>query len=112
MATAQKSYIGKNEAWKCGMCAMCCTGMELVELTPDQWAYYQKKYPFLELTDKTPAKTPGEFNYEFKCNALDGKICTVYAKRPRFCRQYPFNDVKRSELHDGCGFKHNGKWDC
>ena len=109
--TKKNDYIKRSEAWKCDMSGDCCRDMQLTELSLAQWDYYHKKYPFLKL-QKRIKTGDDEFSFEFKCGALDGDVCTVYAKRPQFCRAYPFDDVKRSELHEDCGFRKTCKAAC
>jgi hypothetical protein len=44
----------------------------------------------------------------FSCPNLKNKLCSIYSRRPRICRQYPFEkSVIKPDIGPSCGFRHS-----
>jgi hypothetical protein len=43
----------------------------------------------------------------FSCPNLEANRCSIYHRRPRICRQYPFEDsIIKPDIGPSCGFRH------
>jgi Fe-S-cluster containining protein len=68
----------------CQRCGLCCDGNLFSSLPlrrSEVEAMQQLSLPVVNRPDGTPG-------LEQRCAALEGRCCTVYAKRPEACRRY------------------------
>lgn len=89
----------------CNKCGKCC------EMIYSAYDYTEKEFKFMQFIFPTYKrfyiKGKDEFgNTFFSCKYLgNDKLCTVYNKRPRLCRQYPKKKLAfYAKMPEGCGF--------
>lgn len=64
-----------------------------------QW-YYEENYGMVyeAITE--------EVLMVFSCPNLKDNLCSIYSRRPRICRQYPYDDsILKPDIGPSCGFK-------
>lgn len=89
----------------CNQCGKCC------EMIYAAYDYTEKEFKFMQFIFPTYKrfyiKGKDELgNTFFGCKYLgNDKLCTVYKKRPRLCRQYPKKKLSfYAKMPEGCGF--------
>jgi len=96
-------YVRTGECLKCGK---CCNHVYSID------TYTEKEFKIMQFFYAPYRKfyikgkdSEGNFIFACKCVSEDG-LCTIYNKRPNFCRTFPVAKHNRSlTLPDGCGFK-------
>jgi Na+/H+-dicarboxylate symporter len=105
--------LAKPPVWPitggCLKCGQCCKliAMHVTSFVAHrlylrnmvQW-YYEENYGmiFQTITD--------EVWMVFSCPNLEGNLCSIYRRRPRICRQYPFEDsILKPDIGPSCGFR-------
>lgn len=85
------NFVSPSTRFKCKRCTKCChldvllsdEEMELLgEFSDTKWCSTKKVFGKNGLV----------------CCLLDGNSCTIYEKRPKLCRMYPFSVVLESDL--------------
>jgi hypothetical protein len=66
-----------------------------------QW-YYEENFGMIYET------VADEVWMVFSCPNLKNNLCSIYNRRPRICRQYPFeNSSLKPDIGPSCGFRHS-----
>jgi Fe-S-cluster containining protein len=81
--------------FKCDLCASCCRNAG-IDLSPDEAVEILriKGIAYFDMLDINAVRD----RLKAPCGLLEGKLCSVYEKRPMSCKVYPFAWVKRGLL--------------
>lgn len=91
---------------ECNQCGNCCRNIYSVDTyTEKEFKLMQFFYPPYRRFYIKGKDEQGNFIFACKYIQDDGK-CSVYNKRPNFCKTYPIQKYNRSlSLPDGCSYK-------
>lgn len=105
--TVQGKYYTRTGG--CNQCGRCCEDIYLIhnDRTIDSAELFEELKPHNpEYEYFEPVRETSE-GIQFKCKHLGpDKRCTIYAKRPDFCRNYPSEKsiLLGGNLAEGCGY--------
>jgi hypothetical protein len=96
---------GRDAEVPCGDCDACCTSSWLVHVCPDE------KDALAHIPARVlvpaPGRPPGHLVIEFdprgRCPLIDDGMCSVYAHRPRSCRNFDCRVFAAAGLEPGTG---------
>ncbi len=91
---------------ECKKCGECCRQIRAFGLKNEkELKFMQFIFPWYKRFFITGEDENGELILSCKHLSTEG-LCTVYAKRPFVCRNYPLKTIRfNAEMPDGCGFK-------